>query len=227
MESNTLVLVIIGILASSLVSLTVSFYLNIKEKKERYSYKEMSKRYDVEFKLYELEKQLLEMEYRNNKNLNNIILEGQKNIYKPSSKNVFEKDIAVNPALALYLTPFLESKSFADASEQVEKTTSRLGFSFVRSDQQFSENIMPHIVELIKMAAIIVVNIDGRNPNVFYELGIAHTLKKDVIIITKEKENIPFDVRDKRILFYEDYADLDSKLSNNIGRILTSKNINN
>jgi len=224
LESNVLIIFLLVLMIFSLTSVTMSFYLNIREKRKRQSYNEMNKRYSVESKLYDLEKQLLKMEYEKQKNLNNIILEGQKNIFEPSFKNIFEKNITIDPKLVLYLTPFMDFKSFEDASEQVKLTVTDIGLTFVRSDEEFTENIMPHIVELIKKAAIIVVNIDGRNPNVFYELGIAHTLKKDVIIITREIENIPFDIRDKRILYYENYSELDHNLRKNIIRILTYKN---
>jgi len=44
----------------------------------------------------------------------------------------------------------------------------------------------------------------GRNPNVFYEAGIAHTLGREVILITQNEQDIPFDLRHRRYIRYLD-----------------------
>jgi nucleoside 2-deoxyribosyltransferase len=56
----------------------------------------------------------------------------------------------------------------------------------------------------INQAAFIIADVTGRNPNVMYELGIAHTLGKPVIIITQEINKIPFDFKHLRHYVYED-----------------------
>jgi hypothetical protein len=68
--------------------------------------------------------------------------------------------------------------------------------------------IMANILEGIAKSEIIIVDITGSNPNVFYELGIAHTLraKHSVIIITQEEDipkATPFDIRHWSILQYK------------------------
>jgi hypothetical protein len=55
---------------------------------------------------------------------------------------------------------------------------------------------------LIYRSSIVIVDFSGRNPNVFYEAGIAHTLGKNVIPITQRIEDIPFDLRHHRVLEY-------------------------
>ncbi len=61
-------------------------------------------------------------------------------------------------------------------------------------DQIFTENMLQRIYEQISNAEIIVADMTGRNPNVFYEVGYAHALDKIVILITQNKEDIPFDL---------------------------------
>lgn len=62
-----------------------------------------------------------------------------------------------------------------------------------------------------------------KNPNVFYEIGIAHTLGKNVILITQDIEDIPFDFRLFRHMDYEDNIDgfntLEQKLKKSISAI--------
>lgn len=43
----------------------------------------------------------------------------------------------------------------------------------------------------------------SRNPNVFYELGIAHALKKPVVLVSSNEEDVPFDVRHIRVIYYD------------------------
>ena len=55
----------------------------------------------------------------------------------------------------------------------------------------------------IGAAQFIIADVTGRNPNVFYELGIAHTLGKDVILITQDSGDIPFDLTHLRHIQYD------------------------
>ena len=62
--------------------------------------------------------------------------------------------------------------------------------------------IVQDIFELIYRSSIVIVDFSGRDPNVFYEAGIAHTLGKNVIPITQSIDDIPFDLRHHRVLKY-------------------------
>lgn len=64
-------------------------------------------------------------------------------------------------------------------------------------------NITRKIIESIYQAEILIVDLTNWNPNVFYELGIAHSLAKNVIMITQERERVPFDISTYRVLTYK------------------------
>jgi hypothetical protein len=51
-------------------------------------------------------------------------------------------------------------------------------------------------------AQIVVADCTGRNPNVFYELGMAHTIGKTTLLMTQDLEDIPFDIRHLRRIEY-------------------------
>lgn len=53
----------------------------------------------------------------------------------------------------------------------------------------------------------VIEDVTDKNPNVFYELGIAHTLGKNVIIITQNKNHTPFDIQHIRYIQYNDNED--------------------
>lgn len=69
-------------------------------------------------------------------------------------------------------------------------------------DEDNQQNILKDIVQAIYDADIIIANLTGLNPNVFYELGIAHTLNKKVIIITEDISTLPFDLKSYRAKEY-------------------------
>jgi hypothetical protein len=63
--------------------------------------------------------------------------------------------------------------------------------------------VMQSVWESINRARIIIAEMTGKNPNVFYELGIAHTLGKPVIMITQSMDYVPFDLKHLRCIVYE------------------------
>jgi hypothetical protein len=81
------------------------------------------------------------------------------------------------------------------------------GLIVKRGDEIFRADIMEDIWCALNECRVVVAECTGRNPNVFYELGIAHTLGKDVIILTQEKKDIPFDIQRFRYIQYEDNDD--------------------
>jgi hypothetical protein len=74
-----------------------------------------------------------------------------------------------------------------------------------RADDMFGvrHNIMEYVWSGICAAKVIVADCTGRNANVFYEIGIAHTVGKPVILITQNPEDVPFDLQAIRYLHYE------------------------
>ncbi|MCW5765282.1 MAG: hypothetical protein KIT68_04835 [Phycisphaeraceae bacterium] len=70
-------------------------------------------------------------------------------------------------------------------------------------EQQYSEGILDRILNQINKSDVIVADMSGKNPNVFYEVGYAHALNKLVILVTKTVDDIPFDLKHKRHIVYE------------------------
>jgi hypothetical protein len=93
------------------------------------------------------------------------------------------------------LMPF--SQDFIDIYEAGIKPACReVGAYCERVDEQiFVENILHRVYKQIAKADIIVAEMTGRNPNVFYETGYAHALNKTVILLTQNADDIPFDLK--------------------------------
>jgi hypothetical protein len=102
------------------------------------------------------------------------------------------------------IMPF--GKEFDDINEIVFKAARKCGLEYVRGDLcDRSGSILPQIKYEIGRAAVVVADITKNNPNVFYELGIAHQIAgvDRVVIITQEVDGkTAYDVHQFRQLVY-------------------------
>ena len=87
-------------------------------------------------------------------------------------------------------------KTIKDACSEVDMECKRV------DDIWNNEIIIQDIFELIYCSSIVIADFSGKNPNVFYEVGIVHTLGKNVIPITQNFDDVPFDLRHHRVLKY-------------------------
>ena len=71
-------------------------------------------------------------------------------------------------------------------------------------------------MKYILKADFIIANIDGRNSNVLYELGIAQALDKNVILISKQPEDLPIDIQSRKFIIYKDLSELQEKLTSTL-----------
>ena len=77
-----------------------------------------------------------------------------------------------------------------------------------RVDEQiFSEGILERVFNQINKADVVVADMTGRNPNVFYEVGYAHALDKIVLLLTQNVDDIPFDLQHHQHTVYEGRID--------------------
>ena len=80
------------------------------------------------------------------------------------------------------------------------------GFTVNRADDledSSQQNILKDVIDGIDKADVVVADLTDLNANVFYELGIAHAMQKDVVMITQDRESVPFDLRSYRVLEYD------------------------
>ena len=76
-----------------------------------------------------------------------------------------------------------------------------------RADDLFRPStIVNDIWDYTKKARVLLADLTGKNPNVFYELGLAHALAKPAILLAESMDDIPFDLRSLRIIVYDKNA---------------------
>lgn len=125
----------------------------------------------------------------------------------------FDATVPVDSKLVFVLTPF--NQAYDRDYAAIKNAIQDLGFTCRRGDEEYrSGAILPYILQEIVRARVVIANISGRNPNVFYELGIAHALGKNVVIVARSDEAIPFDVAEKRVFVYDDEHDLQAGIRN-------------
>lgn len=85
----------------------------------------------------------------------------------------------------------------------IKPSLEQAGFDVQRADDIESQrSILRDILEKINTSNLIVADLTGLNPNVFYELGLAHALQKPVILLTQVIEEVPFDLQSYRLIEY-------------------------
>jgi hypothetical protein len=73
-----------------------------------------------------------------------------------------------------------------------------------RGDKEFgSGSIIEHVMESIVCADLVIADLTGKNPNVFYELGVRHATGTGTILISEGIDHVPFDLRPLRVIVYE------------------------
>jgi hypothetical protein len=149
---------------------------------------------------------LLRDEYRANKT---PITNSKQTYYSEflRANGISENDLVIDTRLIFILTPF--NDNYAEDYNIVREVCTSAGFKCFRGDETyFKGDIFPQMLKLIVKSNLIIANINGRNPNVLYELGIAQALDKPVLLISREPEKLPIDIKSKRFLIYRDYKEL-------------------
>jgi hypothetical protein len=105
------------------------------------------------------------------------------------------------PTLASAMMPF--EAAFNAVYDSIRQAADNVGLRCRRADDIWENAaIIQDVVALIDRSRVVICDCTGRNPNVFYEAGIAHTLGRDVILISQSEHDIPFDLRHLRYIRY-------------------------
>lgn len=130
---------------------------------------------------------------------------------QPKQPNDTEKQIEfkqstvkVNEKLCFIIMPYTD-KLNPIYENIIKPVINDLKLECLRADEiSRSKPIIEDIWNNIKKARFIIADLTDRNPNVFYELGLAHALNKEVIMLTQDINDVPFDLKHFRIIVYQD-----------------------
>jgi len=135
-------------------------------------------------------------------------------------------DKPVNKKLVAVMLPF--SKEFDGTFETIKKSCSEVGLECLKANDIWENStFIQDIFELIFVSKIVIGDFTGKNPNVFYEIGIAHTLGKTVIPITQTIGDVPADLGHHRALKYlpnsQGYIELQNELTKRLRTLSPEK----
>lgn len=108
----------------------------------------------------------------------------------------------------------------------IREVVANIGGSCERADGiQHVGGIIEKIYNSIKGADIIIAELTVPNPNVYYEVGFAHALGKPVILLTRNIQNTPFDLRGYNHVIYSSIVDLRERLDRMLRQIRGEENL--
>ncbi len=100
--------------------------------------------------------------------------------------------------------PYLE-----DVLDAIKEASKRCGIYAERVDEpQYTERITDRILESIRRAEYIIVDLTYSKPNVFYEAGYAQGVGKTTIYIAREGTELEFDLKDYPVIFFNNMKNL-------------------
>ena len=102
------------------------------------------------------------------------------------------------------IQPFDNDKFDQRFTDIFEPAIKAAGLEAYRVDRDPSVRIpIEQMEEGIKLAKICFAEITLDNPNVWYELGFAFASGKDVVMVTEERQNFPFDIQHRQVINYK------------------------
>lgn len=107
------------------------------------------------------------------------------------------------PGTCFVLMPFNEAMTQV-YEHGIKPCVESIGMQCRRADEIYSaQGILGDIWDSIQSAEIVIADLTEKNPNVMYELGLCHTLWKRVILLSQNKDDVPFDLRAWRVIWYD------------------------
>lgn len=134
----------------------------------------------------------------------------------------FPTELVRDPDLVAVMMPF--DARFDPVYEALREAVTNAGLQCHRADDIWEhDHIMDDVIRLIWQARVVVADLSTKNPNVFYETGIAHSLGRDVIQIAQSINDVPFDLRSLRTIVYlpngEGIMDLKNKVTARLSKL--------
>jgi hypothetical protein len=129
-----------------------------------------------------------------------LLLNQQKSAISPKVFSAESMSRQENDLISVMM-PF--QAEFDSVYKALQGATSALGLRCVRADEIWEHHaVVQDVVNLVARARAVICDCTGRNPNVFYEIGIAHSFGKEVLLIAQSDDDVPFDLGHLRYVRY-------------------------
>lgn len=89
-------------------------------------------------------------------------------------------------------------------SDSIKPLVEEIGYESVRVDEISQPGIILNdIWRQLTEASVVIAEVTEANPNVYYEIGVAHALNKSTVLLAQKGTKLPFDLGPHRCIFYE------------------------
>ena len=102
----------------------------------------------------------------------------------------------------------------------IQKPIHAAGLLCERVDHSsFTGDIVERILKQIETAQLVVAECTGANPNVYLEIGFAWGKGRETLLVARHPDELRFDVRGHRAVFYSRILELENALTKELVRI--------
>ena len=147
--------------------------------------------------------------------------------WRQDTVNAFAKDVVtlaerlITPTDVFVVMSFSEEPHLMDAYDTFQRVCKENSFVAFKVDHHIDpkQRIVPAIFSSIRRSAFIIADLSEPRPNVYYELGYAQALGKDIITTAFKNTQLPFDVFDVPTLYWDSQGTLQKKIQAEINRL--------
>ncbi len=128
--------------------------------------------------------------------------------------------LSPRPDWLISIMSFAESPQFKDLYTSIQRVCLKFDYDAKRVDESnLLKRIIPEITRQVRQSAFVIADVTEYKPNVFYELGFADGVGKEVILVAKKSTELPFDITDVPVLFWDSFADFEEELEKKVKQI--------
>lgn len=123
---------------------------------------------------------------------------------------------------------FGNDDSLRDYRAAVKDVCERAGFNALRADSNAgaSEQIIDKVHQHIENCGFVIADLTNERPNVYYEIGYARGLEKQLILTAKEGAEVHFDLQGYSVLRWSGTEQLKETIEPHVGAIASSFGLN-
>jgi len=105
--------------------------------------------------------------------------------------------------LCFVMMPFAEESEWV-YRDFIKPVAEQFGLTVVRADDIYAPGAITEQIRVaIQQSRLCIADVTQKNPNVLYEVGMAHTLGKPTLLLTRDVGDVPFDLKSLRLIIYE------------------------
>ena len=127
--------------------------------------------------------------------------------------------IVTTPSVFVIMS-FAERGQYRDLYKAIKRVCDKYEYVARRVDEaNLFKRIVPEIMRQLRQSAYVIADVTEPKPNVFYELGIAEGLRKEIILVAKKGTTLPFDINDFPVIFWDSFSDFEEELEKRVSQI--------